>query len=186
MIAETNQDAVKFNSFGFRRMEETNTWIETHSPNQKFGLIIDAHMVFEQLHSATAKTIPTLQQLAKIKMKDLSNGVAVSSFDHQIPELLYDCTGYMVVKTDESYCNQVQTYKDWEEPQTGFCDCLKVDLESYKLAHSNMVTDNTAPLSALQAAASLSRTYALAWIAAFIAFIDETYPELTKAKFSSA
>jgi hypothetical protein len=49
-----------------------------------------------------------------------------------------------------------------------------------------MVTDNTAPSSALQAAASLSRTYALAWIAAFIAFIDETYAELTKAKFSSA
>jgi hypothetical protein len=67
-------------------------WIEAHLPEHKFGLIIDTHMVFEQLHSATAKTIPTLQQLAKIEMKDLSQGVAVSSFNHQIPNLLCDCT----------------------------------------------------------------------------------------------
>jgi hypothetical protein len=125
-------------------------------------------MVFEQLHSAMAKTIPTLQQLAKIEMKDLSQGVAVSSFDHQVPKLLYDCTGYVVVKTDESYFNQVKTFKDWDEPQTGFCDRVKIDLGTFESAHANLVTDNTQPSSPLQAAATLSRTCALAWIEAFI------------------
>jgi hypothetical protein len=119
-------------------------------------------------------------------MKDLSQGVTASSFDRQIPKLLYDCTGYMVVKTDESYFNQVKTYKDWEEPQTCSRDHIKVDLESYEQAHTNMVTGNTTPSSPLQTAASLSGAYALAWFAAFIAFIDKTYAELTKAKFSSA
>jgi hypothetical protein len=42
---ETNQDAVKFNSFGFRRAEEANAWVETILPDHKFGLIVDAHMV---------------------------------------------------------------------------------------------------------------------------------------------
>jgi hypothetical protein len=59
-------------------------------------------MVFEQLHSSTEKTIPTLQQLAKIEMKDLSQGVAVSSFDQQLPKILSDVTGYVVVLTKSS------------------------------------------------------------------------------------
>jgi hypothetical protein len=46
LISTTHQDAVKFNSFGFWRVEEANAWIEANSPDQKFGLIIDAHMVF--------------------------------------------------------------------------------------------------------------------------------------------
>jgi hypothetical protein len=93
---------VKFNSFGFRHVEEANAWVEANLPNHKFGLIIDVHQVFEQLYSSTAKTVPTLQQLAKIDMKDLSQGVAVSSFDHQVPKLLSEFTGYVAVNKDES------------------------------------------------------------------------------------
>jgi hypothetical protein len=97
-----------------------------------------------------------------------------------------DVTGYVVVQKDESHFSQLQTYKEWAEPQTGFCDRLKIDLEMFELAHINLVADNTRPSSAIQAAAALSRTYALAWIGAFINFIDDTYAELTQAKFSSA
>jgi hypothetical protein len=167
-------------------VEEANAWVEANLPDHKFGLIIDAHMVFEQLYSSTAKTVPTLQQLAKIDMKDLSQGVDVSAFDHQVPKLLSEFTGYVAVNKDESYFNQVKTHKEWGEPQTGFRDRLKVNLETFELAHIQLVTDNTRPSSPLQAAASLSRTYALSWIGAFVTFIDDTYAELTRAKFSSA
>jgi hypothetical protein len=36
LIAVTNQDSVKFNGFGFRRMEEANAWVEINLPNHKF------------------------------------------------------------------------------------------------------------------------------------------------------
>jgi hypothetical protein len=102
LVSETNQDAVKFNSFGFRRAEEAHALVERHLPNHKFGLIVDAHMVFERLASSSAKTIPTLQLLVKIEMKDMSQGVAVSSFDQQLPKLLSDAPSYSVIKPDES------------------------------------------------------------------------------------
>jgi hypothetical protein len=54
-------------------------------------------MVFEHLVSSSAKTISTLQQLVKIDVKDMSQGIAVSSFDHCLPSLLIDVTGYTVV-----------------------------------------------------------------------------------------
>jgi predicted Zn-dependent protease with MMP-like domain len=129
LIADTQQDAVKFNSFGFRRVEEANAWVEANLPKQKFGLIINAHMVFEQLHSSPAKTIPTLQQLAKTEMKDLSQGVAVSSFDQQLPKILSDVTGYVVVQKDESHFNQVKNHKEWAEPQTRFGISLRLILK---------------------------------------------------------
>jgi hypothetical protein len=88
-----------------------------------------------------AKSIPTLQQLAKIEMKDLSQGVVVSLFDQQPPKILSDVTGYIVVQKDESHFNQLKTYKEWAEPQTGFRDRLKIALETFELAHNNLVTD---------------------------------------------
>jgi hypothetical protein len=183
LIADTHQDSVKFNGFGFRRVEEANAWIATHLPDHKFGLIVDVHMVFEHVYCASAKTVPTLQQL---DMKDMSQGIAVSSFDHQIPKLLTNETGYSVVKMDESYFDQIRSYKEWEEPGTGFRERLKADLSAFKLAHKKLVDNNTIPSSPLQAVASLSRTYAVSWIEAFVFFIDDTYAELTRAKFSHA
>jgi hypothetical protein len=49
LITDTQQDAVKFSSLGFRRVEEADAWVEANLPDQKFGLIVDVHMVFEQL-----------------------------------------------------------------------------------------------------------------------------------------
>jgi hypothetical protein len=37
LIADTHQDSIKFNGFGFRQMEEANAWLEKHLPNHKFG-----------------------------------------------------------------------------------------------------------------------------------------------------
>jgi hypothetical protein len=82
-------------------------------------------------------------------MKDLSHGVAVSLFDQQLPKILSDVTSYVVV---QKHFNQVKTHKEWAEPQTGFRDHLKIDLETFELAHIQLVTDNTQPSSALQAA----------------------------------
>jgi hypothetical protein len=76
-------------------------------------------MVFEHLASSTAKTISTLQQLVKIDMKDMSQGIAVSSFDHRYPSLLVNESGYNVVQAGESHF-KVKSFKEWEEPYTGY------------------------------------------------------------------
>jgi hypothetical protein len=185
LIADTHQDAIKFNGFGFRRYEEAAAWLETHSPDHKFGLIVDVHMVFEHLYSAAEKTVPALQQLKKIEMTNMSQGVAVSSFDQPIPKLLCDGTGYSVVQTDESYFDRVKSFKEWDAPHTGYRARLKQDLRTFDAAHCQLVANNTLPQSALHATASLSRTYSISWIEAFIIFIDDTYAELTQAKFSA-
>jgi hypothetical protein len=63
-----------------------------HLPDSKFGLIVDVHMVFEHPHSGTNETVPTLQELIKIDLTDISQGVTVSSFDQRLLKLLYDST----------------------------------------------------------------------------------------------
>jgi hypothetical protein len=186
LIADTHQDAIKFNGFGFRRYEDAAAWLEAHSPDHKFGLIVDVHMVFEHLYSSAEKTVPALQQLKKIEMTDMSQGIAVSSFDQPIPKLLCEYTGYSVVLVDESYFDRVKSFKEWDTPHTGYRARLKQDLRSFELSHKQLVLNNTLPSSSLQAVASLSRTYSISWIEAFIIFIDDTYDELTQAKFSAA
>jgi hypothetical protein len=185
LVADTQQDSVKFNGFCFRHPEEAHDWLEMHSSEYNFSLVVDVHMVFEKLYSASAKTVCTLQQLKKIDMRDMSQEVTVSSFDHRLPKLLTDAPGYQAVKEDESYFEKIKTYKDWETPHTGFRDHLKAELNSFELSHKLLVENNKRLSSPLQAVASLSRTHSLSWISEFIIFIDDTYKELTQAKFST-
>jgi lysozyme family protein len=186
LIADTHHDAIKFNGFGFRRYNEAAAWLETHSPDHKFGLIVDVHMVFEHLYSAAEKTVPALQQLKKIEMTNMSQGIAVSFFDQPIPKLLCEGTGYSVVQTNESYFDHIKSYKEWDTPHKGYRVWLKHDLGSFDAAHRQLVTNCTIPQSPLQATASLSCSYSISWIEAFIIFIDDTYDELTQAKFLGA
>jgi hypothetical protein len=50
---------------------------------------------------------------------------------------------------DESCFNQVKTYMEWDEPQTGFRDRLKIDMGTFELADKSLVLDNTLPSSNL-------------------------------------
>jgi hypothetical protein len=143
-------------------------------------------MVFKHLYSAAEKTVPALQQLKKIEIADMSQGVAVSSFDQPIPKLSCDATGYSVVQVDESFFERVQSYKEWDAPHTGYRAHLKNDMKSFDLAHKQLVLNHTLPSSPLQATASLSQTYSISWIEEFIIFIDDTYSKLTQAKFSAS
>jgi hypothetical protein len=164
IIANSHDDAVKFNGFCFRRYEDATAWLESHSPYSQFGMIVDVHMVFEQVNSGAAKTLPTLQLLWKIDMTDLSQGVAVSSLDYRIPKLLSYNVGYTAVDTDVSSFDKIKTYKEWYLPSTGLRDQLKKDLNAFELSHKQMILNNTIPSSPLQTTASLSRTYSLPWI----------------------
>jgi hypothetical protein len=57
LIADTHQDAIIFNGFGFRRFEEASSWLEIHSPDYKLGLIVDVNMVFEHLYLVAEKRL---------------------------------------------------------------------------------------------------------------------------------
>jgi hypothetical protein len=76
-VMNQKMDELISDKFGFRRYEEAAARLEIHLPDPKFGLIVDVHMVFGHLHSGTDKTVPNLQQLIKIDMTDMSQGVAV-------------------------------------------------------------------------------------------------------------
>jgi hypothetical protein len=99
-------------ALAFDDMKKQEPGLEIHSPDHKFGLIIDVHLVFEHLYSAVEKAVPTLQQLKKIDMTDMSQGIAVSSFYQPISKLLCDGTGYSVVQVDESYFDRMKSYKE--------------------------------------------------------------------------
>jgi hypothetical protein len=74
-------------------------------------------MVFEHLYSAAEKTVPALQQLKKIDMTDMSQGVMVSLSGQPIPKLLCDATGYSVdnispnITCEIVFCIITQNYK---------------------------------------------------------------------------
>eukprot|EP00978_Attheya_sp_CCMP212_P035422 scaffold154164_cov26-Attheya_sp.AAC.1 len=87
LIASTDEQAIKFASMGFRRSEESVSWLATHSPSNDFGIFVDAHMVLEHIHYTLHGTdaLKRLESLYKLKIDTISQGLAITSFENTIP-----------------------------------------------------------------------------------------------------
>jgi hypothetical protein len=191
LVSDATKDAVKFCKLGFRRAEDAFAWMDVHQPDFSFGLIIDAHIVFEHVHMKLSNdqgSTTRLQGLKKLNMTNLNQGMAFTSFDHRAPRYFTDNLVLSRTKTDDSFFDKIKTYREWNKPSFGFRDRFKMELALYAQEHKQAVSDHPlcSPGSALYNVASTSRTLAIAWIESFFLFIDDTYDELTVARFSSS
>ena len=82
--------SVNFCSLGFKSLKESNAWLLTHSPGKEFGLVVDAHIVFEHSYAlifGKDSTLSNLHDLARIKLKTDIEGISVTSFEQAVPKL---------------------------------------------------------------------------------------------------
>jgi two-component sensor histidine kinase len=49
LTSQTDQQAIRFSSLGFRGKEEANAWLAINEPSHDYCLFVDAHMVLEHV-----------------------------------------------------------------------------------------------------------------------------------------
>ena len=186
-LANKDGDAIKFHNLGFRDKSESDAWLEMHAPEGHFGLIVDFHTLMEHIHHSITgvDAMKQLQSVYKLKLATISEALAVTSFEVNMPRFLSKTGAHLVIDNDTSYFNHIPTYKFWHDPNSGYKQRLKKELERFRRAHMSTIRDRISVKSPLFAMAMSSLTESIAWTNGLINYIDITYDEYAAGKFGT-
>jgi hypothetical protein len=185
LIASTDERAIKFASMGFRRSEESASWLATHSPSNDFGIFVDAHMVLEHIHYTLHGTdaLKRLESLYKLKIDTISQGLAITSFENTIPKMFSKSLDHKVLRDDASYFNMIPNFHDWDLKDGGWRDKIKEELVRFSMGHARTIDEIFERGSPGDTLARLCLVETVSWIEGFLSFIDGYQKELTLGKF---
>jgi hypothetical protein len=187
ITAQTDEAAIRFAGLGFRSPKESNAWLVLKMPDHNCGLVVDIHMVMEHVWASIGSkdSITLLEKLLKLKIKTLADGLAMTSFDNQVPRFFSKATGHKVIRADESYFDAIPSFEEWDHPTTGFRTRLKDELIIFRNGHQTNIDIAFERGSVVYAIATMALVESIAWLEGFVVFLDEYHRDLTKAKFGT-
>jgi len=183
-----DEAAIKYSNLGFKSQRESDAWFETNLPNDDYGLLMDFNMVCEHvfIQLAGQKILTNLNQVHKMKLSNNNQAVALTSFETRIPKVFCgEGKGVGIVREGESYFKTIKTWEDWDTPNDGFRDQIKRELTVFQIGHQELLNVDLEPLSLYHTLCSKTLTDSIGWAHKFIKFIDDTYREYSRAKYST-
>lgn len=187
--------AIKFFGLTFRGHLEAEGWVLEHLDNESFGLIVDVHLVLEHVyHSAFSDegALKDLNGLYKLKIDNLTQGLAISSFDFAMPRFFSVTASTAnkkpkIKKPDSSHFDNIDSYDDWDLPLMGFRAKLKDHLEEFEETHVRMIGEVLDSEDPAYRIATMSVQASVGWIQNFVSYLDETYLDTVRLQsFTSA
>ena len=185
---DSKGDCIKFHSLGFNSKQDSDAWLELHVPNGNFGLVVDFHTLMEHIHHSITgvDALKQLQNVYKLKMKTLSEALSVGSFEVLVPRFLSSSGMHMVIDNQQSYFSQIKTFKEWNNPNSGFKLRLKRELERFRRSHLSTIRESVSVRNPLYNLATSTLTESISWANGLINYIDLTYEEYSSGKFGAA
>ena len=90
-----------------------------------------------------------------------------------------------MIDNQASYFSQISSYKDWNDPKSGFKYRLKKELDKFRRAHQGAIRNRISLHNSLYNLATSSLTETIAWTNGLINYIDLTYEEYASGKFGT-
>jgi hypothetical protein len=183
-----------FFGLGFRDKKDCDAWYTTHLTNIPVGLIVDIHIVLEHIFNSS-NTVDTaesgglsqhLHSVKKLMMNNMTMAVAVCSFDSRLPKFFSRATTIPTGhKENASYFDRIPSYAAWDESGTGYRDRLKDEIASFEEAHQDLIDVTLQSETKPHSIATLSLSNSVSWLQLFVSYLEETYKDLMKHKFST-
>lgn len=184
---EEHSDGISYHNLGFRDPSEADSWIEEHSPQGKYGLMIDFHIMMEHIEQKVrgVDALARLEKVHKIKLPSNSEAVAISSFQSMIPRFFSKPGEYLVIDNTESYFTNIKSFSDWNNSASGYKVQLKKQMERFRKYQLATIKAKLSPESKLYSLAIASVSDTIAWTYEFINYLDVTYAEYAEGKFGA-
>ena len=128
-------------------------------------------------------SLASLGKLYKLRLKTMSESVAMTSFEVQNPRFLTSSGAHAVVDSEASYFSHIISYAKWNDPLEGYKKRWKSELNNFRASHSEMIQAHLSPSSPLYQLALASVIESTSWVLGFINYIDETYTQYASGKF---
>jgi len=188
MKAMNDDSSVKYSNLGFNSQKDSDAWIEANLPSDDYGLMMDFNLVFEHVYTQLAgqKILTNLEKIYKMKLSNNNQAVALTSFETRIPKVFCgESRSVVMVRDGESYFKSIKGWDEWNTPNDGYRDQIKRELTVFEIGHKETLEAELEPLSIFHTLCSKSLTDAVGWGHKLIKFIDDTYREYSRARYSS-
>ena len=116
----------------------------------------------------------------------MSQGIAITSFERNVPSFFSTSTMHKVIKDAQSYFDTITDFAGWDKPDDGFKDTLRHHISAFETSHTQVIDDEVEAGSRIHTLATLSLASSVTFANGLINFISDTYKEYTLARFSSA
>jgi len=182
-----DSDSIKFGGMGLRSKREVITWLAINSPRERGGLVVDFHTLMEHIHHSTtgSDAIAKLNGLYKLKIGTISQGLAITSFDCNIPKFFSKSAYHRVVKDFQSHFDQITDFDLWDQANDGYKDTLKAQVLEFQVSHTQHIDEELVAGSKIHTLAILSLSASVTFTTALVDFMSDTYKEYIVSKFSS-
>lgn len=187
---KNNNDAraIKFNNLGFLNMHDSTAFMETEDALSDFGYVVNAHIVFEHIHQSLTEEdmMKQMEHNSKLKIDDLNQSYAMTSFKTSMPRVLDGTKGFSVIKHDQSHFPACKDWDTWDLIHDGFREAIRSSLNEFSASHAAAIDRQLDPSSDYYALAKLSLAESLLFIDGLLNFVDETYREYIQTRFGKA
>ena len=183
-----DESSVKYGGLGFTSQRDSDAWIEANFPSDEYGLLMDFNLVLEHVYTQMAgqKILTNLGQIHKMKLSNNNQAVALTSFETRIPKVFCgESRSVGVVRDGDSYFKSIKSWDDWNTPNDGYRDQIKRELTVFEIGHKETMEAELESLSVFHTLCSKSLTDSVGWGHKLIKFIDDTYREYSRARYSS-
>jgi hypothetical protein len=183
--SEADGETIRFFGLGFKDRRDSETWAQENLQNCVFGTIVDVHLVMEHIYNAISDNEGTLKQLQsvyKLKFENLTQGLAVTSFDARIPKYFSKTSNLVtsIRKSNVSHFDRIPSYALWDEPQSGARDRLKEELLVFEEAHQELIDTTLDQNSKAHNLAQQALKNSVAWIIQLVGYMEDTYKDLIR------
>jgi len=188
MKSMNDESSVKYSNLGFNSQKDSDAWIEANLPSDDYGLLMDFNLVFEHVYTQLAgqKILTKLESIYKMKLSNNNQAVALTSFETRIPKVFCgESRSVVMVRDGESYFKSIKSWEEWNTPNDGYRDQIKRELTVFEIGDKETLEAELEPLSIFHTLCSKSLTDAVSWGQKLIKFIDDTYREYSRARYSS-
>jgi hypothetical protein len=129
--------------------------------------------------------LKSMETLCKIKLTTVSEGLAILSFERDIPKF-FSVAGHQVVKSNESYWSKIANWAEWDLPEMGFWVVLTAELLSFKESHLEAIEMEFDPGTRMHNICLLSLTQTVSFISRMLTHFETFQKEFVLTKFGVA
>ena len=101
-----------------------------------------------------------------------------------MPKFFSKATDHKVVKGTDSLFNNITSYDDWDEPDYGFRQRLKEERDNAEATIESAIFQDKFLSEEGRALVTIALSHSVQFIDSLIRFMDQTYNQLTRSKYS--
>ena len=180
---------IRYHQLGFRNFRDASAFFDAHNPGDNFGLIVAFHIALENITNRLIgeEITDRLKKLVKIKLTDIGQYIAMESFKKPMPRFFSGNKPIVlsdIVGSDESHFKGIPDFDSWDRTHVGLKARLEMSTEEFRESQMSKINNLMTTSNPMHALATASVSDSCSFILLLITFIDNTYRDYKRAKFS--